>query len=144
MIESASPEEEADCEFKFNQSYQSVEKQSFSIGLRIDCAERPRVFHPRNISPINTHQRLELYVLHSANDLGRNLVGICVRRRTTILQPALPAILNCRHRNTDRRTAVRNAEAELVDRLSFMLASQTQMVVSTIHGDVFFDSRSEC
>lgn len=77
--------------------------------------------------------------LDGGDDGGCHHVGVSVGGGTAVFQPALPAIFDGRDRNPDGRAAVRNAVAELVDRLSFVQTRQTLIVVSTVDVDVFLD-----
>lgn len=81
-----------------------------------------------HVSRRNLGQRL----FRGFNDGGRDLVGVCIGRRSAIFQAALPAVNNGGYRDSNARAAVRNTIAELIDRLRFMLARQSLLVMSAI------------
>src|SRR5260370_8641845 len=71
--------------------------------------------------------------LQNARD---DLVGITFGVRAAIFQIALVPVLDKVNRHPDRSTTIRETIAELMNGLRFVVASQTQMVIRTIHTDV--------
>ncbi len=81
--------------------------------------------------------------LDGRDDRAGDHVRVGVGCRATVFQPALPAAFDGSDRDSDRSTTVRNAVAELVDRLGFVQTGQTLIVVGTVNVDVFLDPRLE-
>src|SRR6516165_2760194 len=69
-------------------------------------------------------------------NLGRDLVGVALRVRTTIFQIAFVAVVDKGMRHADRGAAVGDTPAKGVDRGGLVLAGQAHVVVRTIDGDV--------
>ncbi len=78
--------------------------------------------------------------LNRLDDDSRYFVWIGSRVRATIFQPAFPAAFYRSDRDTDRCTTVRHTVRELRDRLGFVLTGQTQVVISAVYVDMFFDN----
>ena len=69
-------------------------------------------------------------------DAAGNLVGVALGIRATILEVAFVAAVDEAVWNAHRGSAVGNAVVEFVDRLGFVEASETEMVVWPVNGDV--------
>src|ERR1700722_12742971 len=76
-------------------------------------------------------------------DLRSDLVRVALRVRTAILKIALVAVIGEAVRYADRRAAVGDAIAELVDRRGLVLAGQPQMIIRAIDRDVIGPCRLE-
>ena len=71
-----------------------------------------------------------------AQNLRRDLVGIALGIRTAIFEVSPVAIGDKAVRHADRRTAIGDAIAELMDGLGLVLAGQAQMVVRSVYGNM--------
>src|ERR1700730_5308694 len=73
-----------------------------------------------------------------------DLVGIAGRVRTPIFEVTFVAVIDETMRHTNGSPAIGQAVVEFVDRLGLVQTGQTQMIVRSIHRDMFVLVLVEC